>query len=233
MNRDHREDPDGRDPFVPARADKQREALKFLQEQVLSDKSFQFPPELLRKLASDRWMHWGSERAMATVEYPINPRVLGIQRIVLNHCFDPAVLVRIQNNAQQTKGDEKALQVSEVFRSLTDGIWGELAAPVDGKKELSSSIVRRNLQREHVKKLTELVLGHRPAYFSIQFFFVGMPPMPPDARSLARMHLREISGRIDGILKRKDATDDVTRAHLEECQERIAKVLTASLQVSD
>jgi Met-zincin len=234
MNRDHRDDPDGRDPFVPAKADKQRDALKFLQEQVLTDKPFQYTPELLRKLASDRWMHWGSDWwAMSTAEFPLNQRILNIQRIVLNHCFDPSVLARVQNNSVQTKGDDRPLQVSEIFRSVTDGVWSDLAPPADGKKELSSSVIRRNLQREYVKKLAALVLGQRPTGFSIQYFFSGMPTTPPDARSLARMHLREIAGRIDGALKRKDATDDATRAHLEECQERIAKVLTASMQVSE
>ena len=40
-----------------------------------------------------------------------------------------------------------------------------------------------------------------------------------------------------GLIPRKLAVeelfDDTTRAHLEECQERIAKVLTASMQVSE
>ena len=71
MHRDHRGDPNGRDPLVPVKADKQREALKFLQEHILTDKPFQFSPQLLRRLAADRWMHWGNERAvMRPVEYP-------------------------------------------------------------------------------------------------------------------------------------------------------------------
>ncbi len=41
MHRDHRGDPDARDPFVPVQADKQREALLFLQEHILSEKHFQ------------------------------------------------------------------------------------------------------------------------------------------------------------------------------------------------
>jgi hypothetical protein len=234
MNRDHRDDPGGRDPFIPVKADKQREALKFVKEQVLTDKPFQYPPELLRKLATDRWSHWGSNLwSMGSVEYPLNERILGIQRVVLDHCFDPSVLSRVQNNAAQTQGDERPLQVAEIFRNVTDGIWSDLAPPANGKKEASSSVIRRNLQREHVKKLSELVLGQRSNDFWIVFFFSDAPQTPPDARSLARMHLREISARIDGTLKRKDAVDDATRAHLEECQERIAKVLTASMQVQD
>ena len=46
------------------------------------------------------------------------------------------------------------------------------------------------------------------------------------------MHLRDTSKRIDAALA-KPSGDDTTRAHLEECKERIAKVLSASMQVSD
>jgi hypothetical protein len=76
------------------------------------------------------------------------------------------------------------------------------------------------LQREYVKDLTQLVLNSRGG--------------PADARSLARMHLRDIGKRIDKVLTDKEgAVDDTNRAHLEECHERITKVLTASMQVSE
>ena len=54
------------------------------------------------------------------------------------------------------------------------------------------------------------------------------------ARSLARFHLRKIGQRIDAVLKVKAAdADETTLAHLEECKERIAKVLSASMQAND
>src|SRR5262249_13322605 len=52
MHRDHAGDPNGRDPFVPVSAARQREALKLVQEHILNDRSFQFPPQLLRRLAA-------------------------------------------------------------------------------------------------------------------------------------------------------------------------------------
>ena len=64
MHRDHAGDPNGRDPFVPVKAAKQREALKLLQDRILTDKPFQFSPQLLRRLAADRWSHWGNEGAV-------------------------------------------------------------------------------------------------------------------------------------------------------------------------
>ncbi|HZT80146.1 MAG TPA: zinc-dependent metalloprotease, partial [Gemmataceae bacterium] len=225
-HRDHKGDPNGRDPLVPVKADKQREALKFLQENILTDKPFQFPPALLRKLAVDRWSHWGSR--MSSTDYPVHQRVLNIQRLVLDHVLDPEVLQRIQNNSLKVDGkDERPLTLAEVFRVLTDGIWSDL--PNGGPKHpVPSSIVRRNLQREHLKDLSDLVLGQKP-----DGYYAGSSA-PPDARSLARMHLREISKRIDATLNDRDSKlDDTTRAHLEECRERIAKVLGASITIRE
>ena len=78
-----------------------------------------------------------------------------------------------------------------------------------------------------------LVLGERPSG-GLSFFLLSVVEMdsgtvPPDARSLARFHLREIGKRIDAALKAKPAdVDETAVAHLEECQERITKVLAAS-----
>ena len=108
MHRDHAGDPGARDPLVVVDADKQRAALKFLAEHVLTDRPFRFSPKLLRRLASDRWLHWGNERTMLTpVEYPIHERILSIQQVVLEHTLDAAPLRRIQNNALKHDGDGK------------------------------------------------------------------------------------------------------------------------------
>jgi hypothetical protein len=233
MHRDHRGDPAERDPFVPVKAAKQREALKFLQEHILTDHPFQFPPQLLRRLAADRWMHWGTAGGMSSVEYPLHERILTVQRIVLDHALAADVLRRIQNNTLKADKDEQPLTVAEVFRSLTDGIWNEsaLVAAAPAPKETkdakeprpapATSVIRRNLQREYVKDLSRLVVGSSGG-------------APADARSLARMHLRDIQKRIEAALKNdKVPLDDTTRAHLEECQDRIAKVLNASVQISE
>ncbi len=240
IHRDHRGD-SSRDPLAPVKAARQREALRFLQEHILTDRPFQFPPELLRKLAADRWYHWGNEGTVFnSVEYPLYQRVLAIQRVVLRHMFEPAVLARLQNTTFKADKDEQPLTIAEVFRSLTDSIWREYQG-VGSKadpKQVKSSILRRNLQREHVRDLTNLVLGRRAAGGGGGIIFLGgssgSGAVPPDARSLARMHLREINGRIEAVLKHNgNGVEDTTRAHLEECQERITKVLGASMTVND
>jgi len=64
--------------------------------------------------------------------------------------------------------------------------------------------------------------------------FTGASRAPADARSLARLHLKEIGDRIDKTLNRKSMTlDDTTRAHLEECAHRISKTLDAGLDANE
>jgi hypothetical protein len=239
-HRDHRGDPKGRDPLVPVTSAKQRAALKFLQEHLFSDKPFGFPPELLRRLAVERWYHWGT-RPNST-DFPLYDRILGIQQLALNKLLSPAVLRRIQGNALKSEKGEEPLTVAEIFRGITDGVWSDLPSngPQEEKRTVPSSIIRRNLQREHIKKLSALVLGQKPGTFDtfdrllMLYGGGGGISAPPDARSLARMHLREISKRIQGTLNDKQAAiDEATQAHLEECKERIAKVLSASMQVND
>jgi hypothetical protein len=234
MHRDHRDDPGARDPFIPVRADKQREALKFLAEHILSDKPFQFPSQLLRKLAADRWSHWGNDYGVfGSVEYPLHQRVLSIQRVVLGQVYDPGVLNRMQNNALKAGDGETPLTIAEAFRTVTDAVWVDLKeAREDKEKKVVSSALRRNLQREQLRNLFALVLGDGGSRRSSGFAF-GRGSAPPDARSLARMHLRDIGKRIDGVLADKMQVDETTRAHLEECKEHIAKVLSASLQVQE
>src|SRR5262249_27435756 len=153
--RDHRNDPKGRDPLVPVTAARQREALKFLQEHLFSDRPFQYPPELLRKLAVDRWVHWGAD--VSSTDFPLYDRVLGIQKLAMNQLLSPKVLARVQANALKSDKEARPLTVAEVFRAVTDGVWSDVPGDA-AKKELRSSVIRRNLQREHLKSLGALVL---------------------------------------------------------------------------
>ena len=225
MHRDHRDDPNARDPFEPVKGAKQREALKFLQEHVLSDKSFQFPPALLRKLAADRWSHWGDDSPL-TVDYPLNERVLRIQTTALNHLYNPLVLARIQNNATKAEKDEKPLEIAEIFRATTDGIWGDLG--VKG----SCRTARRRWRRrccvaicngEHALRRLTGGRGHRSR--------------PSETRSLARAcTCANWGGKIQVVAQRQGELklDDTTRAHLEESSgTHRASVLKASVHISE
>jgi hypothetical protein len=244
VSRDHKADKDARDPIVPVSGAKQRECLKFLSDAILSDKSFQFSPTLLRRLGAERWMHWGNGSVFGTnVDISVLERILGIQKIVLGHCLSPQTLARLENQQLQSNAGSDPLRMEEVFRSLTDGIWSDLDQTPTSRDQKDAkfkvSTIRRNLQREYLRRLSDMVLGNRSNALGEGVSFVvflrgGNASVPADARALARLHLKEIHSRISKVLESNGLNiDDTSRAHLEECRQRIAKVLEANLDVRE
>jgi Met-zincin len=240
VSRDHKADSNAHDPIDPVAGAKQRECLKFLATEILTDRPFQFSPSVLRRLGNERWMHWGNEGLFygPGANISVFERILGIQKIVLGHCLSSATLSRLQNQELQANPGADPLRIDEVFRALTDGVWSDLdkiPAKDDKNAKPGLSTIRRNLQREHLRRLGGLVLGDRGGSMSDGFGFVvflggSNAATPADARSLARLHLKEIHGRIADALTKKGAQlDDTTRAHLEECKEKIAKLLEARI----
>jgi hypothetical protein len=220
LHRDHRDDPKARDPLTPVEPARQRQALAFLQKYTLTDKPFAFPPDVLRKLAADRWYHWGNESAIFNVDYPIYERILSIQALSVRTLLNPSTLARVQNQALKFDAKTQVLTLAEIFRTLSESIWADLPAlNKDAPVTVPASLMRRNLQRVHLQQLSGLVLRLRGG--------------PADARSLARMHLREIGKRLDAALGGKPIADDATRAHYEEVREQITKVLSASVQANE
>ncbi|MDR3617812.1 MAG: zinc-dependent metalloprotease [Paludisphaera borealis] len=240
VSRDHKADKDARDPIDPVAGAKQRECLKFLATEILSDKPFQFSPTVLRRLGNERWMHWGNEGLFSGpgVNISVFERILGIQKIVLGHCLSPDTLSRLQNQELQANPGADPLRIDEVFRALTDGIWSDLdkiPAKDDKTAKPGLSTIRRNLQREYLRRLGGMVLGDRGGSLGDGLSFVVLlggsnSATPADARSLARLHLKDVLGRISNALATRGAQlDDTTRAHLEECKEKISKVLEARI----
>jgi len=241
VSRDHKADKDARDPIVPVLGSKQRECLKFLTDAILSDKSFQFSPTLLRRLGTERWMHWGSNSfAGPGVDISVFERILGIQKIVLSHALSSQTLARLENQQLQANPGTDPLRIDEVFRSLTDGIWSDLDHLPSGKDEkFVLSTIRRNLQREYLRRLSSMVLGSSGSPYGDSISFIvfmrgGSSAVPADARALARLHLKEIASRINKTLETTTLKiDDTSRAHLEESRHRIAKVLEANLDIRE
>jgi hypothetical protein len=238
VNRDFKGTEKSRDPITPISGARQREALKMLVEQILGDKAFQFSPALLRKLITESWQdsryyYYGG------LGYPIYQTILNIQEIVLDQCLDSDVLERIQNQELQSESGSDPLKIAEIFRSLSDGIFTELSTPAGGSTPFSISTIRRNLQREYVKRLSNMVLGPKnEPYYGLSYryiIFLGdSGSAPPDAKNLARLHLEEIGQKIDKILGQKDVKlDDTTLAHLKEIRQRIDKVLKANLNANE
>ena len=223
-HRDHRGDENGRLPFVPVPAAKQREALQFIKEYALSDKAFSFSPELLNSLAITRWSDWGGDSWNSTrFDYPVHDVILRNQTLILERMLYPSVLSRVQDAELKFPKGEDAFTLPELFSGITDAVWVELGRDAGAKQWSNSdafiSSFRRGLQREHLKHLIKLVLEADSG-------------TPEDARSLARLHLGQIRSKIQRVLQNARGTlDDYSFAHLEESQVRVEKALDASFRV--
>lgn len=223
VSRDHKADKDARDPIVPVKGEKQRDCLKFVSDAILSDAAFTFSPALLRRLGADRWTHWGTDGFFGSgVDISVLERILAIQKIVLAHCLSPSTLARLENQQLQSDPGSNPLRMDEVFRSLTDGIWSDLdrlSKPATDKSvKATLTPIRRNLQREYLRRLSNMVLGSNSSSYGDLYGYVvflrgGNATAPADARALSRLHLKEISGRIARVLETGNTTiDDTSRA---------------------
>jgi len=128
--RDHRGDPESRPPMKPIEIAKQREAIRLLQEEILSAKAFQFKPELIRHLAPDHWYDDSPLSALGSgdYQYPLLQRVLSVQRIALSRLLDTGTLRALQEISQHADSGQEVLDLPEIFDALTDSIWSELPA---------------------------------------------------------------------------------------------------------
>ncbi|UCG15689.1 MAG: zinc-dependent metalloprotease [Phycisphaerales bacterium] len=220
VHRDHKGDPDARPAFEPVSAQKQREALEFVGDTVLSDNAFRFSPDLLNHLGPGRWRHWDSDDYDATQEYRIHDRIRSLQGMALFVLMNPFTVNRLYDAQLQAAEAADVLTVPELFSTLTDVVWSELsdssaAGPWDNRRPRINS-VRRNLQRVHLRRLLEMVLSAPGAQFHA------------DCHALARMQIRDLRDRIDGLLEPSGANlDDYTLAHLQECRVKITKALDA------
>src|SRR6185295_6760321 len=88
--RDHRGQPDARQPLEPVAAARQREALDFLAQRAFARDAFGVPPTLLNRLGQDRWSHWGIQNAFSRrLDYDLNDKIFAIQNALLNALTSP------------------------------------------------------------------------------------------------------------------------------------------------
>ena len=151
--------------------------------------------------------------------------------MALSSLLDAENLQRILDiELQATKG-QKVLTLPQLFDSLTNSIWSEVPLDATKQAKISISTIRRNLQRAHMQKLTAIVLGPQSGSGSLmQLLGDGSGTAPADARSLARLHLKNLNTRLAAAIASKKVTMDAyTNAHLQEIQQQIEKVLSADL----
>jgi hypothetical protein len=219
VSRSHRGDPRAKAPFSIVDAAKQREALALLEEQLLSDAPFQFPPELINYLAASRWNHWGTELPLR-VDYPLHTTILMWQEHILDQLLSPLTLERLHDSERKIPAQEDAFTAAELLERLTAAVFSEVDNLQGGEftnRQPAISSLRRNLQRSYLKRLSRLALGNTQA--------------PEDCQTVAYAELMHLQERIARLLNSNVKLDTYSKAHLEETASRIRKVVEAGIEM--
>jgi len=221
MNRDHRGDPDERPALVPVPAEKQREAVRWICEEILSGRYFQFDPELMQKLAPNFWAD-DFFSFFGDFDYPLLDNVLSVQMQGVLGLTSPDRLSRVLDMPHKLPAQADVLTAPEIFDSLEGAIFGGLAEAL--KKDASDkapalSDMQRNLQREYVGQLIFILIEGQRYY-------------PAQIQTLARHYVKQLSETIKGGLLGAGKIDTATRAHLEECAARLDRALEASYSLN-
>lgn len=217
--RDKKGDPNGRAPLDVVPAEKQRQALKFVIDNTFRDEAFGLNADLLRRMASDRWL---DEGGVDEATWPIHDTIMGVQASALTMVMNPTTLRRVYDNEFRVPSDQDALTLPEVMETVRKSIWSELDQKVDKAvtpRQPMISSLRRNLQREHLTRLIDLSLpgaGSSAAYKPIA--------------NLALEEIRKIRVSAENCQKENgEKLDAYTQAHLAEIQQVIDKTLNAEI----
>ena len=194
----------GRPLYEPTPVAKQREALAMISNDLLRPDSFRFKPEFVSRIGIDHF------------ERPRNPdvsiagAVLNVQKAVLDQLMADSVAARILDSQDKVADKSKAMRLSEVYDTVQGAVWSELKTGGDIPG------MRRNLQREHLRRVSTSLI--RPA-----------PTTPADARALQRENAVELQQQIRAALA-KGGQSKEARAHLNESLNTLSEALKAPMQ---
>jgi hypothetical protein len=169
----------------------------------------------MQRLTIDKWWDDGMN-VMDDSTFPIHDRILAVQASVLTKLMSPTTLRRVLDNEQMIPSDKDALVLPELMDGLRQEIWSELSKKLEGEvtaRKPRISSLRRNLQREHMERLIDLVI--------IDSGNAAMKPIS----TLAMMQLRDLKRQIDDVLNARGGLDSYSAAHLTEAAARIAKAI--------
>jgi hypothetical protein len=192
----------GQDSFAPVSAAEQRAALKFLDENVFSDKPFQFDPGLFRRMGEEASMDLGGYNQPVA----LSPQVGNLRVDALRSIFNPATLGRLGSRRDLVRDPADQLSVYDVVGAVRASIWRE----VEGSSPAAISPMRRDLQRSH--------LGILEAFWADQD--------QGDVRDAAMSDLQRIRADAKRALAAGGRLDAPSRLHLQEVVMSINAALT-------
>lgn len=184
--------------FTPVSRERQRRAMRFLDEAAFSTPEFFLDPEILRRIevsgAMDR-IGEAQTRLIATLLN--NDRML---RLVEHAALAP------------TSGE--AYELGEMLGDLRNGIWGELS-----RSSVRIDPFRRNLQRGFLQVVESKLNPPEPTGGAA----ANRTPPPGEAQAMLRGELVSLDAAVRQAIGR--AADRPTRLHLEDVRVRIERIL--------
>ncbi len=191
--------------FTPIAPERQREALKLVTDGLFQVNSFQFKPEFLTRLAADPFEAGVGERASFTLAQ----RVLGAQTQVLDRLMSDAVALRLLDSSMKVSDVKQGLSLADLYDTLQGSIWSDLKGTGD------IPLMRRNLQREHVRRVT--------------FMLTRANGTPADARALQRANARGLVRQLRSAETRPGLSKEA-RAHIADSRDTLEEALRAPMQ---
>src|SRR5439155_1134347 len=136
--------PNGRPPFSAVSAARQREALAFIADAGLGENLYRFRPELLNKLAPERWWHWGvNPFREGRIDFPLHDWALAFQGTLVQLLMDPQVLSRVRDAELRAESRNQTVTIPDILTTLTASVWAE--AGVQGSQRArNTTSVRRH-----------------------------------------------------------------------------------------
>ncbi len=199
--------------ITPVPAARQREALNFVVNELFTSNSFKFDPKIMSRLGIDQ-LDRISARTATSTDFSLGQSVLGVQRNALDALMTDALAARMADAEHKVDNPKALMSFADVQTRLSSAIWAELRDGKTAGREVDT--LRRNLQREHVKRLAAGLL--RPTASSGN----------ADAPAVNRMVARQLEADLRGALS-AGGWSSMARAHLEDSLALISEALKAPL----
>jgi hypothetical protein len=185
---------------------RQAEAVRFLNENAFATPTYFLDTAVLRRIEPTGFVE----------------RIRTRQTALLNTLLQDSRLSRLaEQGATMPAGT--AYTLTDLLDDLRGGIFSEV-----GAARPSVDAYRRNLQQAFVDQMNRLIntplVTPLPPGFGGFPGFIPPPPRPADARSVARLELRELQTSLGTAAGR--AADRTTRAHFLDLQARIGQILS-------
>jgi len=199
--------------IAPVPAARQREALNFVVNELFTSNSFKFEPKIMSRLGIDQ-LDRTSARSQSSTDFSLAQSVLGVQRGALDALMSESMASRMADAEHKVDNPNALMSYADVQVRLSTAIWSELRDRKAAARDVDS--LRRNLQREHLKRLAAGLL--RPIAASGN----------ADAPAVNRMVARQIESDLRVALA-AGGWSGMARAHLEDSLALISEALRAPL----